>query len=502
MEYVLRTTWEQYAHYLPHLGAALVVCVAIILISRIIYNIFLHPLRNFPGPLAGRATNLWRASKSVSGDMPQTVKQLHDKYGPVVRISPNELSFIESQAWKDIYGHHASYEMAKDPKFYRLLGKHAPDHIVSADREHHSMLRRQLAHGFSERSMRDQEHIIAEYVDLLMRRLEENSDNGRKPLDMRSWFNFTTFDVIGNLGFGSDFGCLKKSYYHPWVGAIMLNIKDTAAMRVIIQFLPPGFIFLLNKSGILKGRKQHMSYAKKAVLNRMELTTERPDFIEGLLKKKDVLTQEEIELNASVLIVAGSETTATLLSGAVFLLGSHPDALKKLTHEVRSSFTSEDQITLISVNKLEYMLACLNEAFRQYPPVAVGLPRLVPKGGSKIAGHWVPQDTSVAVWQLAANYSATNFSNPEEFHPERFLGDERFAKDDLAAMQPFSVGPRNCIGRNLAYAEMRLILARILYRFDIELAPEAGDWLKRQKIYALWDRPELPVYLKPVRSTA
>ncbi|KAI1411113.1 cytochrome P450 [Hypoxylon sp. FL1857] len=501
MDHELRFVWEQYGGYLPHLGLAFVVWGAIYVTGRIFYNLFLHPLRNYPGPLAARATRLWRARKILSGDLPQTVKKLHDKYGPVVRVAPDELSFVESQAWKDIYGHHGSYEMAKDPKFYRLLGKHAPDTIVSADREHHSMLRRQLAHGFSERSMREQEPIIGEYVDLLMRRLEEHSDNGRKPLDMRAWFNFTTFDVIGNLGFGSDFSCLEKSSYHPWVGTILQNFRDNAFMRTMVQFLPPIFVHILNEAGMMKGRAQHLEYTRQTVRKRMALETERPDFLEGLLKKKDQLTEEEIYMNASVLIIAGSETTATLLSGAIYLLGMHRDVLEKLTQEVRSAFTSEDQITLTSVNNLSYMLACLNESFRQYPPAALGLPRVVPKGGCKIAGRWVPQDTSVAVWQLAANYSERNFSKPEEFHPERFLGDKRFEKDDLSAMQPFSVGPRNCIGRNLAYAEMRLILARILYRFDIELAPGSEDWIKNQKFYTLWDKPELPVYLKPVSTS-
>ena len=55
-------------------------------------------------------------------------------------------------------------------------------------------------------------------------------------------------------------------------------------------------------------------------------------------------------------------------------------------------------------------------------------------------------ETSVSVWQIASNYSTRNFTKPEEFRPERFLGDPEFAQDDLKAMQPFSIGPRNCIG--------------------------------------------------------
>lgn len=99
-------------------------------------------------------------------------------------------------------------------------------------------------------------------------------------------------------------------------------------------------------------------------------------------------------MNAAVLVLAGSETTATLLCGAVYLLGLHPDILAKVVHEVRTSFKMEDEIDLISVNALSYMLACLNETFRMYPPAPAGLPRVVPKGGCNVAGHWIPQDVS------------------------------------------------------------------------------------------------------------
>lgn len=259
---------------------------------RIFYNVFLHPLRKFPGPLVGRATHLWRAIKIQSGDLPQTVKKLHDIYGPVVRIAPDELSFIESQAWKDIYGHHGSYEMAKNPKLYSPQGKYQPDTIISADREHHTMLRRQLAHGFSERSMQAQEPVIREYVDLLMCRLEEHSNNGRNPLNMTSWFNFATFDIIGNLGFGNDFGCLEKSYYHPWVKAITHNLKNIATMRTLVHFVPSYFLYFLVQVGVLKGRKDFVNYSKDMMRKRQALEVERPDLIEGLLKKKDVLVSE------------------------------------------------------------------------------------------------------------------------------------------------------------------------------------------------------------------
>jgi cytochrome P450 len=86
---------------------------------------------------------------------------------------------------------------------------------------------------------------------------------------------------------------------------------------------------------------------------------------------------------------------------------------------------------------------------------------------------------------------------PYEFHAERWLEDKRFVSDNRKARQPFSAGPRNCIGKNLAYAEMRLLLASLLWHFDLELAEESKDWMERNQIYVLWLKPELKVKLTP-----
>ena len=83
-----------------------------------------------------------------------------------------------------------------------------------------------------------------------------------------------------------------------------------------------------------------------------------------------------------------------MLSGVTYLLLTNPDAYKKVAHEVRTSFKSEDEITLTSVSRLTYMLACLTEAMRSYPPVPFGMPRFVPKGGAKVSGEFIPKDVS------------------------------------------------------------------------------------------------------------
>ena len=131
----------------------------------------------------------------------------------------------------------------------------------------------------------------------------------------------------------------------------------------------------------------------------------------------------------------------------MFLLATSPDKLTRLTNEVRSAFGSDQDITMSSIGNLPYMLACLNESLRMYPPLPSGLPRVVPAGGTVLAGKFVPAGTVVSVWQWAINHDPSYWKDPWDFRPERFLGDVRYANDQLDAMQPFSTGPRNCIGK-------------------------------------------------------
>ncbi|KAL1841239.1 hypothetical protein VTJ49DRAFT_7307 [Mycothermus thermophilus] len=501
------------------LGAALASLLVYTLL-HIAYNLFFHPLRRFPGPLLMRATRWGYNIKRMRGTLPFDMLDLHQRYGPIVRVAPDELAFADSRAWRDIMGHkiglhsssHSSAagagvvggsvtgeEFAKWDQFYHPVPE-MPRDIVMAGREEHQLLRRALSHGFSDRSMREQQPIIKGYVDLMIKRLRERAGTGEK-VDVGMWYNFTTFDVIGDLAFGESFGCLENGDWHPWVKAIFQMaragtlVQNLAGYPVLLKML-----LAMVPTSFKEEREKHVQMTMDKLKRRMEGGKERPDLIEGLLKRADEwgLTLEKLQANSGVLVIGGSETTATLLSGVTYLLLTNREAMKKLTAEIRGAFKSEDEIDFASVSTLSYMLACLDEALRMYPPVPVGLPRVVPKGGANIAGTYVPENTVVAVHQWAMYHNEEHFKDPFVFHPERWLGDPAFAGDNKEAFQPFHMGPRNCIGRNLAYIEMRLILARVLWNFDLQIADDSLDWMSKQRIFNLWEKGQLNVYLTPV----
>ncbi|KAK4681747.1 hypothetical protein QC764_110160 [Podospora pseudoanserina] len=483
------------------LGVALAGSLSIFLL-RSIYYAFLHPLSKIPGPKLYSFWDLPYLYHAVRGNWPHKLKDLHDRYGPVVRYTSDNISFTTPSAWKTIYGHRnlpGQETFPKDPTAYRPTPSGHPHIIIASDPDHRRQ-RRLLSHAFSEKALRAQEDILNHYATLLITKLTAKA-NAKVAVDIVQWFNFTTFDLIGDLAFGQPFNCLDSAAYHPWVSLIFSNIKLGVFFEVLRRhpFLGCLKTFLLPKH-LVKSQKEHRALSEKTAKKRLEAGgTERGDFMSYILRHNDEkgMSEGEIIENSSLLIIAGSETTATQLSGTTFWLLKNRDKYDKLVKEIRGRFGREDEIDLVAVGGLEYLEAVLEEGFRMYPPTPLALPRRVPPKGEYIEGYWIPGNTSVAVPQWASYQSSSNFRDPQKFVPERWLGDPRYADDVRGVLQPFSVGPRNCIGRNLAYAEMRLIMARLLWNFDLELMPESEEW-NRQRIYVLWEKGAVNVRLTPV----
>lgn len=196
--------------------------------------------------------------------------------------------------------------------------------------------------------------------------------------------------------------------------------------------------------------------------------------------------------------MAGSETSATLLAVAVYYVLKNPVTMERLKREVRTTFPLESEINFATISKLPYLLAVINESLRIHPPLPAGVNRRVPRDGAVVMDRFVPAGTDLQVPHWAAYHSRTNFKHPWAFIPERWLeGDSEFVDDNKDVFQPFSFGPRACIGRSLAYMETRIILARLIWNFDLALMPESVDW-SHQKVFLLYEKKPLMVQVLPV----
>lgn len=144
----------------------------------------------------------------LSGDNLWTMKELHEKYGPVVRIAPNQLSFCSGSSWKDIHGHRTGRKAFLKGSFYEPFPDD-PHQIVSvSDPGRHSAMRKSLSHGFSAGALAGQEDRVQHFVNILIDQIDKCCTTA--PGDMVKWYNYVTFDAIGELALGDPFGCLES----------------------------------------------------------------------------------------------------------------------------------------------------------------------------------------------------------------------------------------------------------------------------------------------------
>jgi len=368
----------------------------------------------------------------ATGQIVKWIHALHIQHGPVVRIAPDELSFIEPEAWKDIYGHRAAGKLTfqKDLRFYGqdfFTKPGEPTGIVRADDVNHVRQRRLFSAGFSEKALREQEPLLKKYVDVLIEKLDNASQEKAGKANLVDWFNFTTFDIMADLTFAEPLHLLDNSSYSAWVRSVMGSVKFVVAHQIASGI--PGLEPLLQKAipkSFLEKKQTHLEFSSRRVDKRLAMKTERPDIWTYVLRfsnseenKDRGLSLNEMYSNASTFMLAGTETTATLLSGLTYLLLKHPQRMERLVAELRNSFPTREAITLEKLVGLEYLNACIEEALRIYPPVPTGLPRITPANGAEICGRYVPAgvrefsyNRGTRIWELTFFHTVSRHMFP------------------------------------------------------------------------------------------
>ncbi|KAL8761584.1 MAG: hypothetical protein Q9184_002292 [Pyrenodesmia sp. 2 TL-2023] len=418
-----------------------------------------------------------------TGTLVHRIAVFHAKYGPIVRVAPNELSFIDPGACRDIYA--ARNGQPRFPKNPVWMGEPIPrrNSIVDANDDDHARTRGVWSHNFTPTSLKQQEPLINLYVDKLVEKLRARGDGAA--VEIVQWFNFLTFDLTGDLAFGESFNCLETESLHPWIETIFSHFKS-ATLLASIRFYPSlfGALMYLLPASVLRKQQEHFQLAKEKVQRRLNLEKERPDFLQCVLEHQsqgvNCLTEAEIERTAATIIVAGSETTGTCLAGILNHVLKDQEVQDRVVHEIRTQYSSSDDIDQDSLARLPYLGAVIQEGLRIAPPVPTGMPRIVPAGGAK---------TNVSYSHYAAYHSPLNFHSPNAFLPSRWLEEE--SNDRLDALQPFSMGPRNCIGQRLALMEVRLVLAKLFWHFDFGTVEEKPhiEWAE-QKAFTLWEKEQ------------
>ncbi|KIW69909.1 hypothetical protein PV04_02226 [Phialophora macrospora] len=487
-------------------------------ILRLVYNVSpFHPLSKYPGPLLWRATRLAASWHQARGDLYQCIDAIHTKYGPTVRIAPDELSFTHPEAWPQIYNTRPQLQKTEF-HFGRADARKLPESLIMATDAEHARLRRLANPAFLNAGILEVEPVMQHYVDLLCRQLRGAADQGESQ-NMVQWFLWTLNDVIGQLALDQEFECLELRRMHQWPKFLLHGLKNIAIFNQFRRFgITEKMLTPLLSKKQLEERDNFFNEAVRAVNQRLARENadktcakdhrdkKRPDIVGLMLREmKDGnrLTEKEVTANSILIVGAGAETTSSCLSGTFYHLLQTPRVLKKLQQEIRSSFTSPDEITIRATSNLPYLKATVDEALRIFPIASYITPRTTPKGGHLIAGDHIPGGTYVSMGQWHMGRSDRFFDSPMEFRPERWLdelgteGPAGLRNDEI--LKPFSLGPRNCIGKQVALTEARLVIAKLVWHFDMALDGDHSTWVQDARFYVLWELQPLNVKLTPVK---
>ncbi|KXN74267.1 cytochrome P450 [Conidiobolus coronatus NRRL 28638] len=416
------------------------------------------PLRSIPGPSNELLLSIRFMYARLTGNPAKFYKDLHAKYGPIVHSGLGVVAVNDPEATKTIYG---SYKFIKSYRFEFFI-ENVQNIFSTSDRKYHSIRKRMMSPAFNWKSVMDLEpQVTVHVVDNTLTAINEILSNGNTQIDVYELFHKSIGDAISDTVLGKCFNSLKIPDFPSY--QLCSHIADTWGLKFAVPAL-----------GFLKSR-HHPIINQNIVeeLKERRAGKYRKDILQTLVDAKDTetnstFTDEEIIEEASILIFAGMETTAVALIWTFYLLGKNPQVYEKLVDELVTAFPDKNtKISYDMCKDLPYLTAVIHESLRVKSPAGVVLPRVVPEGGATICGHFLPEGTVVGSSGVGIHLSESNVQDPESFTPERWLGPEAEKLKDM--FFAFGLGPRGCVGKNLAWLEMYISLANVIRQFDFSM---------------------------------
>ncbi|ESK87701.1 cytochrome p450 [Moniliophthora roreri MCA 2997] len=422
-----------------------------------------HPLAAYPGPLL------------LSG-----TRGLHEQYGDVVRIGPNELSFLSPDALGPIMGQHG---LPKGQFWDGRFPENQKVRPVTAlqDLEQHRQRRGPWNKAFSSAALKEYEVLVSKRTALLGDKLAAESESG-KPVEFGQWIGWYTYDLMTDFVFSGGSEMLRQGDVEGLIADIRSGLPNALFMSHVpwlgrlLYRIPKGFY-----SAQLKFRQNSFARAMK----RKEMGGEKKDLYYYLLDEandKKVHSGPEVIADASAAVLGGSDTTSNTVTLIVFYLLTRPNALQRIKEEVDSV---GDQWNDVSVQtKMPYLNGIINETLRMWPAVLDGSQRRIQSDsqGRMVGESYVPPGTNVTIPFYSLQRDPRHFSPiPDEWISERWLDEAQriqlepklFSgagyKHDMKCFVAFSAGPANCVGKGLAMMEMRAAICMLLKRFDMRL---------------------------------
>ncbi|KAG1781607.1 cytochrome P450 [Suillus placidus] len=486
-------------------GCVYLLYYSTVLVSVIVYRLSpWHPLARYPGPIPCRISKFWMAWVSRDGKQHIFYSRLHQTYGDVVRIGPNELSIRNVNAVVPLMG---SNGLPKGPHWDGRMAEQSATRTVISVRDpvEHARRRKPWHRAFSVAALKGYDEILGKRVQQFVTILEQQT----QPFNLAERISHFTFDFMSDMAFGGGSEMLrdgdKDNTWH-----LLENGLPTALVLSHVPWLGKYYAQL---PGIGEGLKKFRTFCQERAMFRRSTGSLSKDLFHylideaGLERHTSPPTFAEVASDGVLAIVAGSDTTATTLSSLFLSLLRNPQTYYRLQAEVDSFFPPGEDI---------------NETLRLFPPVLSGSQRGVPRGGDdKFVGpYFLPEGTNAFVHTYSLHRDPRNFSpSPDTFWPERWLKPEERAAlpsfdpkgldklpivHDTKAFVPFSFGPMHCVGKHLAYQELRMVVCATMHRLNFSFAPgyDPESWERDLKDYFVATKGNLQVVLSPRNPTA
>ncbi|KAI0389592.1 cytochrome p450 benzoate 4-monooxygenase [Xylariaceae sp. FL0594] len=472
-------------------------------------------LRHIPGPFWARFSNAWLALGARNGQKYAWVHDAHQRYASrVVRVGYNHVSIASAEGLRTVYAHGNGF--LKDV-FYDAFVSGVPGVFNVRHRGEHTRKRKIVAHAFSPGAVHDFEpHMSANlqrWVGQLDRIASSPGRDGYARMNMMPWCTFLAFDIIGDLAFGAPFGMVRRGRDecestrpgHPveYVsGAETLNRRGEVsstlgllpALRPWARYLPDPFF-----SKGLESVKNLHGIAVAAVTRRLkdsksggqqQNVSKRHDILEMLCQSTDAqgnpMPRGELISEALTQLIAGSDTVSNTTCAIIYWIldGERKNPGKivsKLQAELDGAMTrqrtddddgSDPAVAMYSeVKSLPFLRLCIDEGMRLHSTSALGLPRIVTDpAGVSCEGEHFPVGTVLSVPSYTLHHDKDVWGpDVEEFRPERWLD---ATPEQRMSFNPFSYGPRACVGQNVAHMELALIIGTAFHRYDFKLYQE------------------------------
>ena len=447
------------------------------LVGSVTYAYWISPTRHVPGPFFSSWSFIPMWYNAIRSRRAKWIHSLHKKYGPVVRVAPSNVSISDVRSIKQIY----SGKFIKSNVYNALTVGGEWHCLLMKDFRDYSPRRKLLLPLFQPRNLTDFEPIMYKSIHTFIESILADSLIG--PVDFYRWLRLLAFDVICDLAYGTNFEMLKAGKTTPVIES-MHNIFTYMRFKTLVPGLP-----LIAKSGIFPNitdwSRSEYKFADfgKQIFDK----TEKVDLPDGRrnnlmtnlrrASKEDpdnyFLTENLISAEAGAIMIAGSDTTSMTLIYFFWEMARNQDMQERLRIELSKTFSFKDGYpSHKELENLEYLNATLKETLRLYPTLPGQLDRVVPIGGANICGYFLPQGVEVSMQAYSEHRNEDIFPYAETFMPDRWLHETAEMRNSFI---PFSYGPRNCVGQNLAWVELRAVAAIVIRKFQISLASQTTN---------------------------